>query len=242
MVYQLLQKFTVSIFPPTCVLCGEHGATGRDLCAPCAARLPFITICCYRCGIPLADSRPDQADTLCGRCLKRLPHFDLLFSPLRYEQPVDWLVQQLKFHARFSHIRVLGGLLGDYLERQLTEPPHVIVPVPLHANRLRERGFNQAHELAKIVASRFSIPLLSQICLRHVDTPQQSSLPAKQRAKNLRRAFSISRKPAATRIAIVDDVVTTGATVNALAGLLKQFGVQHVQVWSVARTVSMQKA
>jgi ComF family protein len=116
--------------------------------------------------------------------------------------------------------------------------PQAIVPVPLHKERLRERGFNQALELARPVSKRFSIPIANGLCRRHIDTPQQSALPAGQRTKNLRNAFSLTQTPKIKSIAVIDDVVTTGATANAMAKLMKQNGIERVQVWSIARTAS----
>ncbi|MBN1379259.1 MAG: ComF family protein [Gammaproteobacteria bacterium] len=185
----------------------------------------------------MSESTAGDEKIICGQCLQQPPHFDCLLSPFRYENPVDWLVQRLKYNASLSHVPVLAGLLLDYLQPLIPERPETIVPVPLHVNRLRARGFNQALELARPLARHFSIPIGGELCLRHIDTPQQSALPARQRAKNLRNAFMINQKPTVNSVAIIDDVVTTGATVDALAKLLKRNGVERVQVWSVARTV-----
>ncbi len=237
MVYKGLNRLARIFFPPSCVLCGERGAD-RDLCKPCETQLPWIDTRCFRCALPLAgDSSLDERQ-LCGRCLQEPPYFDCVLSPLRYEQPVDWMVQRLKFNANLSHIRVLADLLKNHLSKSRLLAPDLIVPVPLHVNRLSERGFNQATELARMLAGSLSIPMSTDLCQRQKDTPQQSALSASRRRKNLRNAFSVTADPQANRIAIVDDVVTTGATVNALARVLKERGVKHIQVWSVARTPS----
>ena len=242
MVYQRLARLGGFFFPATCVLCGEDGAAGRDLCDACAALLPVVDQCCSRCGVPLNAAGLDDGSSVCGRCLQKPPYFDSVLAPYRYEPPLDWLVQRLKFNARLSHGRVLAGLLGDHLQQSCPELPEIIVPVPLHSNRLRERGFNQALELARPLARRFRLPLVTDWLERHADTPQQSTLVAKQRTKNLRRAFSVRKALTAKHVAIVDDVVTTGATVNALAKLMKRNGVATVQVWAVARTPATRDA
>lgn len=223
--------------PPTCVLCGGDG--GRmDLCDSCCKELPQISAGCYFCGLPLtgdwgaAGGRPR-----CGRCIRRPNNFDRTCCPYVYREPVDWLIRQLKFHARMPHIRVLGRLLQNHLLQIGVEPPELIVPVPMHPGRQRRRGFNQALEIARPLARYFDVPLAAGLCERHLDTPPQSELPAKRRALNVRNAFRLHSPLTAGHIAIVDDVMTTGATVNELAGLLKRHGAKHVQVWVLARTV-----
>lgn len=237
MVYKGLKKLGQLIFPPTCVLCGMPGTSDCDLCDKCESQLPRIKRGCCRCGLPLADSTAVVDERLlCGRCLQRSPYYDRILSPLSYEPPVDWLVQRLKFNASLSHIRVLSVLLMNYLVQAEPAMPDLLLPVPLHPRRMGDRGFNQALELARPIARCFSLPLATDLCQRCKDTPSQSALPAGKRAKNMRKAFSMMRIPAVDNIAIVDDVVTTGATVDSLARLLKKNGVKSVQVWAVART------
>ena len=239
MVYNTLKTLSFSLFPPTCVLCGAIGESELDLCAACHQELPIIDDACFRCGVPLNLNGPVELDSIfCGRCLQKPPQFDRVIAPLYYENPVDWMVQQLKYRAYLAHVRVLGQILVDYLDDALIDLPEIIIPVPLHHRRLRERGFNQALELARPLAEKFNMPIIDNICSRQKDTPQQSVLTANERVSNLRNAFLMRGPLPVKSVAIVDDVVTTGATVNALAKLLKQNGAERVQVWAVARTVS----
>ncbi|HEX7026811.1 MAG TPA: ComF family protein [Gammaproteobacteria bacterium] len=221
-------------FPSTCLFCGADGRSGMDLCEGCLQELPLITLACHGCGLPLtgaANARP-----LCGRCLRKPAHFDRTCCPYVYKQPVDWLIGRLKFNARLSHIKVLGGLLQEHLERIGADCPELIIPVPMHPGRQRQRGFNQALEIARPLARHYNVPLATGLCVRHLDTPPQRELPAKRRATNVRNAFHLRKPLNASHIAIVDDVMTTGATVNELARLLKRHGAEYVQVWVLART------
>lgn len=238
MVYDAFKTLGFTIFPPTCLLCGADGEPELDLCAACRRELPMIEDACFRCGVPMQQQESSRGPVLCGQCLSKSPQYDRVIAPLLYENPVDWMVQQLKFHARLPYVRVLSHLLYEHLNDTLTDWPELLVPVPLHKRRLAERGFNQALELARPLSKALNLPVAENVCSRQKDTPQQSVLPANKRAANLRNAFLMNKPLAAKRVAIIDDVVTTGATVNALAKLLKQNGAERVQVWAVARTPS----
>ncbi|MEN8261233.1 MAG: ComF family protein [Pseudomonadota bacterium] len=144
------------------------------------------------------------------------------------------LIHDLKFHADFPCARLLGMLMAEYIVG-LPRQPECVIPVPLHPSRYRERGFNQAIEIARHVAKRTEIRLDLNACVRTRPTPPQSMLSAKERRTNLRHAFEVVKPPAVRRIALIDDVITTGATVNELATALKQTGIEHVDVWACAR-------
>ncbi|QPK65341.1 ComF family protein [Methylomonas sp. LL1] len=220
------------LLPPCCILCGQAGFAGLDLCKACFDDLPRNLDCCYRCGQPfdMAISAPQ----LCGRCLRKSPSFDETHAPFLYDDSLRYLITQLKFHRHYKHARLLGTLLARYLA-ETAELPECIIPVPLHRNRYRQRGFNQAIEIARHLSSQLSIPLLLNACIRDRDTAHQTELPAKQRLKNMRRAFSAAKPLAYQHVAIVDDVMTTGATIGALAIELKRQGVNRVDVWVCAR-------
>lgn len=230
-------------FPPTCVLCGGDGVMGMDLCGGCHRELPGIGASCHSCGLPLtgawnkAGIEPENTQAICGRCIRRPNNFDRTCCPYAYKEPVDWLIRQLKFHARLPHIKVLGALLRDYLIKTGADCPELILPVPMHPGRQRQRGFNQALEIARPLARHFNVPLAMNLCERHLDTAPQTNLPARRRAANIRNAFRLRAPLNAKHIAIVDDVMTTGATANELARLLKRHGAARVQVWVLARTV-----
>jgi len=235
MVYDWLRKAQLFLYPGTCLLCKAPGHRGMDLCQDCLAVLPRIPCPCTRCGEPLAVAAAQGS--LCGACQKRLPAFDACRAALAYQGPVPLLVSGLKFHDRLACARLLAELLCQRLDDQDDEPPELIIPVPLHPQRLRERGFNQALELARPLSRRFAIPLDTRSCRRTRQTHPQTELDRKLRTKNLRGAFSVGANLRARHVAIVDDVVTTGSTTGELAKVLKRAGVERVDVWAAARAL-----
>jgi ComF family protein len=233
MVYDWLKKAQMLAYPATCILCGAPGEGDRDLCDGCHQDLPHNHHPCRRCALPLPDAAPPHA--LCGECLKQPPPFDGCRAALRYESPVNHLISGLKFHGRLSYGRLLAELLGSYLEQGIGGLPQLLIPVPLHPSRLRERGFNQALELAHPLGRRFNIPVDIKSCIRCRATEPQSGLDRKDRRRNIRGAFEIAAEIGADHVVLVDDVVTTGNTVNELARLLHRQGVEQIEVWAVAR-------
>lgn len=222
------------VLPWTCLCCGAAGDPPRDLCRACRDALPWIASACPRCALPLPPGAPRGAR--CGRCLRR-PRSPVAgaVAPFRYAHPVDRLLIALKFGARLEVARLLGGLLAGTVAARGVRLPELVVPVPLHPARLAARGFNQATELARPLAGGLGLPLATDLCVRLRDTPAQRTLDARARRRNLRDAFAV-RGCAPRRVALVDDVVTTGSTCAALARALLAAGAREVQVWSVART------
>jgi ComF family protein len=178
---------------------------------------------------------PAIAGAVCGKCLHHPPAFDNTVAAFSYSFPIDQLIKALKFQERL----LLVNLLADELASRITELPEIIMPLPLHPIRLRQRGFNQSQLLAARVANRLGIPLLTGACQRVRDTRPQSSLPWKERDKNMRHAFIISSDVDVIdkHVAIVDDVMTTGASIGEMAQTLKQAGAKTVSAWVVARTL-----
>jgi len=230
MVNKWIDYFQFKLFPPTCILCGAPGLPDLDICWECLNELPYNRSCCSHCAIPL----PEHG--VCGTCLKSPPRFDNCFSPFLYNGAITELITGLKFRSHLQSARLLASLLHKEMEQSGTALPDLLIPVPLHPKRLRERGYNQALELGKHLARLFQLPLDKHSCIRTRITEAQSSLPLKQRAKNVRGAFALQRDIDKAHVALLDDVVTTGNTTNELAGLLKRAGVEKVSVWSVART------
>jgi ComF family protein len=218
--------------PPRCILCGQPGYADMDFCEACFGELPRNHGCCYRCAEHFEMTI--HSPQLCGRCLKKPPSFDETHAPFLYSDSLRYLTTQLKFNQQYKNARLLGTLLANHLATSV-EFPEVIVPVPLHPKRYRERGFNQSIEIARQVSKLLAIPLNLQSCIRNRDTDHQTELPAKQRRKNMRNAFSVCKDLTFQHVAILDDVMTTGATVDALATTLKQHGVTRVDVWVCAR-------
>lgn len=218
-------------YPPTCLLCGAAGEGDADLCPRCRAALPWNPAACLRCAAPL------PAPGICGHCQQHPPAFDRARVPLRYAFPVDRLLPAYKFQRKLKLARLFGQLMAEHLAQSLDAPPGLILPVPLHRGRLRERGYNQALELARPVARRLELPLAPNLCRRSRATASQSDLDAKARRRNVRGAFELTSPLPAQRIAIVDDVISTGSTVGELARLLKRAGAKEVEVWALARAV-----
>ena len=230
MVNKWANSIQSALFPSRCVLCGDPGSGDLDLCHGCLADLPRNRHSCRSCALPLPA---ESSDWQCGACQKKPPPHDSCFAPLHYQYPVDHLLTQLKFHQKLVHARLLGTLMS----RWLTQPtqPRLLVPVPLHPARLRERGLNQALELARPIAKRLQLPIDTQICQRVTATAAQSGLNMTQRRKNIRNAFRVTGKLPAKQIVIIDDVITTGNTVNEMAQTLRQAGAERIDVWACAR-------
>ena len=227
----LWRRLQFALLPPHCLLCGQYGDVARDLCSACAADLVRNRACCPRCALPLQTPAP-----LCGECLKREPPFVAASAPFVYGHPLDLLMTKLKFGRSLAAGRVLSELWIAALREVPPPLPALLIPVPLHAGRLRERGYNQALELAKPLARAFAIPLRSDALMRIRATPAQSNLDAKTRRLNLRGAFSIVDNAALpAHVAVVDDVMTTGATLRECARTLRRAGVARVDVWALAR-------
>ncbi len=239
-----------NLLAPSCVLCdvlidgcGDKKSPKISLCCNCYRDLPWMLGACKQCGIVCKDC--DANSPVCGNCQKKAPAVDYTLSALHYVSPVDYLVTELKFRKQLTSAAILSELLYQFLEPRLNREmghkestPDLIIPVPLHKKRLISRGFNQAVELAKPLVRKFSIPMARNSVSRTKNTLPQSDLDAAQRRKNIRNSFQIENKQQlihASHVVIVDDVVTTGATCNELARLLKKSGVQKVGVWSVAR-------
>lgn len=173
--------------------------------------------------------------SVCGNCLNNPPAFDRTLALYAYAPPVDYMIQQLKFAGRLYLAPVLGRLLARHAASRVS--PECIMPVPLHASRIRERGFNQAMELARPVGRALRIPIDTRTCHRNRATPAQSGMSRQGRQTNIRDAFKIRRPVPATHIALIDDVMTTGSTVNELARALKTNGAREVSVIVVARAI-----
>lgn len=231
-----LQSIQGFVFPPSCILCGARGQRPTlDLCTGCAADLPANRPACLRCAAPLAGD--DAVARECGRCLARSPVFDRAFVPFRYAYPIDQLVRTFKYQGTLAWGRVLATLLAQHLRASAARVPQTLIPVPLHPERHRERGFNQAEELARPLSRLLGIAIEDRLCERVRDTQNQTELNARQRRKNLRNAFQLTRATDLEHVALIDDVLTTGSTVSELARTLKRAGVKVVDVWAVARAV-----
>lgn len=188
------------------------------------------------CGLlPSTANRLSDAH-LCAACANNPPTWDRLVCGFEYDTAIAHLVVQQKFHGHFPAIKLAADLMIERLDTETITMPEAILPTPLHKQRLRQRGYNQALELARPLAKKFKLPLLKNAVKRCKNTQAQTELSRKKRLANLRGAFQVATPLAYSHIAIIDDVMTTGATVRELAQVLKRAGVQQVDVWVFART------
>lgn len=220
------------LLPPTCILCGDPGFDSQDICTACFDDMQKNIHCCYRCAETFETA--NRAPQLCGHCLSKSPAFDETYAPYLHQGTIRHLIATLKFNRQYKNARILAYLLATHI-RKTAELPDLIIPVPLHTQRFKERGFNQSTEIAKTIAKRLNIPTDTEYCIRQRNTRHQIDLPAKERHKNIKNAFAVIKQIDAQHIAILDDVMTTGSTVNELAKVLKKAGVTRVDVWVCAR-------
>lgn len=216
---------------PRCLLCAEPGQDGLDLCVACRAEACWNANACRQCALPSSDNQET-----CTDCRLRPPPYTATQAPLRYAFPVDRLLLRFKFHGDLAAGSVLSTLMHWGLD--LSEPPQCLIPVPLHASRLRARGYDQALELATALGRAAGLPVCKDRLVRRRKTSAQTELGADLRRENVAGAF-VLRHPEIglpwRHVALVDDVMTTGATAAECARTLRAAGVARVDVWTVAR-------
>jgi ComF family protein len=223
-----------------CLGCGEPGAGGRDLCEACDAALPRIRHACPTCGEPLPATgcATRACDSRCDACRRSPPPLTRVVAPFLYAPPLDRWLPRFKFHHDLAAGRLLSQLMHDACAS--APRPDALAPVPLHWSRLRSRGYDQALELARPLARALALPLRSDLLARTRATSAQSTLHAGERRQNLRGAFAAkpvsARRHLPAHVALVDDVLTTGATLHAAARALLDAGVARVDAWTCART------
>jgi len=219
-------------FSTDCILCAA-ATSSFNLCQPCVRSFPTAARACAACALPIAHARSH-----CRSCATSLPPFERAFAAHLFEPPIDVLIYRAKFSGSIPSAFALGEILGEGLSHALAagrlELPQALIPVPLHHRRLRQRGFNQAQLIAQRVAKRFAVPLRPRWASRRRDTMMQSSLERDARQRNVANAFRAT-PPKGAHVAIIDDVMTTGATATALAWALLEAGAARVDAWTVAR-------
>lgn len=215
------------IFKEQCTLCqASPTAIPHALCQLCLDELPYQhSNSCRQCGVATQGE-------ICGQCLKRQPYFDETHALFSYQFPLDQLLQHYKYNEALHLGQTFGKLLSTSFAFTNID---IIIPMPLHRNRLKARGFNQSLEMAKVIAKQTNIPLDVDGCQKVKDRPPQASLAYKDRIKNIKKAFLCNKTYHGLHVAIVDDVMTTGATLNELSSMLKQAGAAKVSCYVLAR-------
>jgi ComF family protein len=229
----IIKNFLAWLFPATCILC--HNLTGRpqDLCLLCLNELPILPQNCLHCAKILTISEPVA-------CTANLLEKGGVYALFRYEIPITKLILELKFHEKIVNARILGELMAAAIQNHWyahQSLPDVIIPVPLHPKRVRERGFNQALELARPIAKALGLPLDTQSCQRLKHTAAQARMKVQDRAQNMRNVFAVTGDFSGRHVAVLDDVITTGHTLNEFTRMLQAAGAARVDIWCCARTL-----
>lgn len=224
---QVARRCLNALLGSTCLLCQGSSQDGL-LCTDCAADLPAPpTATCPQCAEQTTHGER------CGACLKETPHFDRTLAVFRYDFPIDRIIHALKY----GHQLAVADWLGQQIAAQIEGEVSMIVPLPLHPERLRERGFNQSLEIARTVADRLGLTIDHSSVFRNRATPRQADLPLKERRKNVRGAFECNSDMTGKHVLLIDDVMTTGATLNECARVLKLHGAAQVCVAVAARAL-----
>lgn len=229
----MLNQLINQIAYQRCFTCNHSQAwpVKGPLCSLCQTQLPRLTApCCMQCASPL----PEQSVSLCGECLQKHYHFDHIVAPFRYDYPIKELIHAFKFNEHWHLAKSLADFMTTCIQ-QRSPLPDCLIPVPLHRKRLATRGYNQALLLARPIGKLLAIPVL-HICKKHHHTSPQSSLTQKERLKT-QHAFAM-KKPLCDKhehVMIIDDVMTTGSTLNQLAATLKEAGAKVVSVCCLAK-------
>ena len=233
-VYHRLRARVDGYVPRICLLCrgGVTGAIG--VCSPCLDLLPYHQGGCVICASRLTVS----TQTRCGMCQQWPPPYERVFALFDYQSPITQLIHNMKYHADLASLRVMAEVLAKAFNPDQLRAPFrsgcALIPVPLHRRRVRQRGFNQSLELAKFLSNRWQLPYDAGACSRVKNSMSQTGLSASQRRKNVQNVFRVQRL-LPPHVIIVDDVMTTGATVRALSAVLKSSGVERVSVVVIAR-------
>lgn len=214
------------LLPQDCLLCGG-GPAKTLLCGPCDAELPRLVQPCPVC------AEPTPGAVTCGSCLRHPPSFDATQAVFRYAFPADKLIHALKYHHRLA----VAGYLAEAMLAAGTPEGDVLLPLPLSAERLRERGFNQAVEIARGLARATGLPMALTGCQRSRDTRPQAALPWQERRRNIRGAFDCHLNLTGRTVIVVDDVMTSGATLDEFARTLKTQGAARVHNWVACRAL-----
>jgi ComF family protein len=226
-----LDRILYNLLPGRCVLCLSPTKRSIDICIGCELDLPFSHYACWQCGLTLPESQE-----LCGQCLVSPPPFSHCFAAFEYRPPMDKMIAQFKNSQQLAFGRVLSKILARQYIKHHLRYPDVWVPVPLHSERLKIRGFNQALEIAQVIAAETATPVIGRACRRIKATDEQKLLSRHARKHNISGAFVCETDFQNAHVGIIDDVVTTTETVAELSRVLVKQGAADVQVVCIART------
>jgi len=232
------------LFPPSCLVCSnklnvrkplsrsKHELTKltSSICDTCQQKLPYLENACRRCALEI----PPNTD-LCGNCLTNPPPFDETVCVFNYAQPIDQWIHKLKYDEQLMYADVLARFIAQHAMELQLPPPEIIIAVPSHPKRLAERGFNHSELIAKRISKLLNMQYEPNLIKKCRHTPPQASLSRAQRLKNHTGTYKMTGKTRVSSVAIIDDVVTTGATTTEISKILKRNGVNYIQVWSFAR-------
>lgn len=214
-----------------CLLCNQYHQEFRAVCPDCLKYFKTIDFGCQICATPL----PDNSFLLCGQCIQLKPAFDRTFTSFQFVEPLRSLLHQYKYHGQLYLRSLFVHLIALSIPHEALKT-QCLIPIPLHTNRLKQRGFNQAYEIAKKLSKQFKIPFEPDICQKIVQTELQANLKGDERRNNVKNAFKVKPSPY-SHITLVDDLVTTGSTVNEIARCFKKQGVKQIDIWCCAKTV-----
>lgn len=225
-----IASITQKLYPPSiCTLCNQFHREKVALCERCLQSLIPLDFRCKHCANPL----PHPEQLICGACIRKKPHFDETWVNYRFEEPLRSLIHQFKYHQQLYLAKLLCTLMM-HARPQNSLLPDCLIPIPMHPSRIKARGFNQAAILAKMLSKELNIPWNISHCQKVKNTLPQAGLNGKERQTNLINAFTLKPLPY-KQVALVDDLVTTGSTANEMAKLLKQSGVEQVNLWCCAK-------
>ncbi len=215
--------------PTVCVLCDHRHAKPVAICDKCTLLFSPLENPCQYCSRALSN----QDFLICGECLRKKPAFDRVMTGYRYEEPLRTLLHEFKYKGALHLRTFLAQLMMTTFDTEASRAD-CIIPIPLHTQRMKQRGFNQAAELAKLISKKINIKYDPKLCTKIRNTSPQVGLNAQERQKNLRHSFKA--KPSSYHyVLLIDDLLTTGSTAHEMAKILKQQGVQRVDVWCCAR-------
>lgn len=230
----MLSRIADFLYPNICLRCEQVGENGLNLCAQCYEGLAWNSSSCGRCALPL----PSGNSIVCGACSNKELYFDYAIAPFIYKDFMQEVIQLFKFNQKFNYGSLLADLFCQSIEKANLDLPDILLPVPLHKKRIKARGYNQSLELASMIGKKLKIEVYRNAVKRIRETHVQMQLPAKYRVNNDKNAFAINstkEKFKNKHIAIVDDVMTTGNTVNEVAKCVRSAGAARVDVWCMVR-------